>query len=241
METVAILKSYWKSGKLHFVGRGSTDAATLTTHGVSYSHVDSTAVLHGAGVSGTNVVINSANKRFMNYYLENSATSGDNRGMYLRHYLSGAGSSGEALRLFQTISDVACAGAHGAHISLNFGTTGSVVGLGMASRCTLHLPAGTMPTGTVAPVMSEVWFEADTSSPPPSNHSLFYGTVSGNATLQADFKNLFQLDVKVTGAASGTDDMVTIACADSPSDVEIRTRINGIDYWILATATTPSA
>ena len=239
-QTVATLKSYWPDGKLHFVGVRGNDAATLTNHGISFSHVDSTAILHGAGVSGTNVVINSANKRFLNYYVENEATSGDNRGMYLRHTLSGAGSGGEALRAFQVVSDVACSTCHGIHASLGFATSGSVTGLGVAGRNTIHLPAGVM-TGTVAAIQAEIWLDTATSEPPAATHALIRGVVGGDATLKANVNKLFLLDVTATDASSDVTHMVTTGCVDSTSDTEIKIVVGSTEYWLLATATPPSA
>ncbi len=120
------------------------------------------ALLHGAGNSTTRVVSDQANKRFLDYNLENSAATGDNRGMYLRLYHTGAGAGGgEALRCFTTVLNVAKGTCHGAHISLNFGTSGSITGLGVANRNTLHIPAA-MSGGTYAPLQTEYY--ADTSS-----------------------------------------------------------------------------
>ena len=93
-----------------------------------------------AGTSSARVTEDTADMKFMAFYFDNGATSGDNRGMYLRQYLTGAGGSGEALRVFTTVEDVAAANAHGAHISLNFGSTGTITGQGIAGCNTIHIP-----------------------------------------------------------------------------------------------------
>ena len=78
------------------------------------------SLLLGAGTSTNKFTTATANTKFMEFRLENSATSGDNRGQYLRLYLSGAGGGGEASRIFTTEKNVAAGNAHGQHCSLNF-------------------------------------------------------------------------------------------------------------------------
>ena len=68
-----------------------------------------------SGSSSSPTVCTTADTKQLQFYLENSATSGDNRGMYLRLYLSGAGGGGEAARIFTTCDNVACGTAHGAY------------------------------------------------------------------------------------------------------------------------------
>ena len=71
----------------------------------------SNALLMGIGNSTGRAQANAASRNFLSFYLENWATSGDNRGMYLRLYHSGAGGGGEALRVFTTVQNVAAATA----------------------------------------------------------------------------------------------------------------------------------
>jgi len=102
-----------------------------------------------------------ANTKFIQAYLESTATSGDNRGMYLRLYFAGVGGGGEALRVYSDIVGVACGTVHGAHISLGMGEStvkGAVTGLGVAMRATLGLPNGAMASGgTYAAIMAEIY------------------------------------------------------------------------------------
>lgn len=133
---------------------GTLGATTFTTaHG---------GFLHGSGTSSSpNVSATAGN--FMSYYLSDTATSGDSRGMYLRLYISGIGGGGEALRAFGTVNNVAGATARGAHISLSFGTTGSITGLGTAMTATLHVP-GAMTGGTYAVINAEANADAAAST-----------------------------------------------------------------------------
>src|SRR3972149_5419162 len=94
--------------------------------------------LFGAGGVGSPFVDDTAGVIFKEFRLDCGATSGDARGEYLRLYITGTGGGGESFRAFTTVSDVVAATAHGAHISLNFGTSGRVTGQGIAMRGTLH-------------------------------------------------------------------------------------------------------
>jgi len=117
------------------------------------------------GSSTNRVVRDEADLKFLQAYIENGATSGDNRALYLRLYLSGAGGGGEAARIFTTVEDVTAGNAHGAHISLNFGDTGKISGLGVAMRATLHIADQAVQGGTMAAIQAEIYSDGDTSDP----------------------------------------------------------------------------
>jgi hypothetical protein len=151
----------------------------------------SNALVMGIGNSTSRAQANAAGRNFLSFYFENYATSGDNRGMYLRQYLSGAGASGEALRVFSTVNNVAAATVHGAHTSLNFGTTGTVTGQGIASRNTLHLPNAALASNvTLSALQAEIYCDGSDSDP-------------GDATLLSFLR--FSLD----GHADGIADVIT--------------------------------
>lgn len=136
-----------------------------------------------AGTSGAPVTEDTADMKFMAFYFDNGATSGDNRGMYLRQYLTGAGGGGEAARIFTTISDVAAGTAHGAHISLNFGSSGSCTGQGIAMRGTLHIPDAAMSGGTYAAVQAEIYADGSSSDiSGTTSHAAFRCVIGGDGT-----------------------------------------------------------
>jgi len=140
------------------------------------------------GTSTNRVKTALADTRFLDFNLENSATSGDNRGMYLRLYLSGAGGGGEALRVFTTVENVAAGTAHGAHISINFGTSGTVTGQAIALRSTIHMPETALPASnhTYAALQAEIYSDAATSDPSGNLLSAIRVVNGGNATGGAD-------------------------------------------------------
>ena len=164
------------------------------------------AILMGSGSSTTKSSVTDAGKNFLSFYLENKATSGDNRGMYLRHYISGAGGGGDAARIYSTVNDVAAATVHGAHISLNFGTTGTVTGQGIAARHTLTLPTTAFASNvTVAATESEIWSDGSASSPGASTKLSFHrfnngGDTTGSANVDT-YANIFEFQGLTAGAA----------------------------------------
>lgn len=121
----------------------------------------------GGGTSGDPVTTSDADKKWMSFYLESKATSGDNRALYLRFYLSGEGGGGEAARIFTTVNDVAASTVHGAHISLSFGSSGSVTGQGIAGRNTLHIPDASLGGGNVkySALQAEIFSDGSSSDP----------------------------------------------------------------------------
>lgn len=166
----------------------------------------------GSGTSSSYKTTSTAGKNFVSFYFGSSATSGDARGIYNRLYLTGAAGNGESLRSFTTVSDVAAATAHGAHISLSFGTSGSVTGQGAAVRATLHVPTtSTAFGGTVSAGLSEVWFDGTSSTlANTTQHSVHRFCALGSTAATALCLNVWSLEgfgttntIK-TGTVAGT-------------------------------------
>lgn len=188
------------------------------------------------GTSGSPVTEDTANMKFMAFYFDNGATSGDNRGMYLRQYLTGAGGGGDAMRVFSTVSDVAASTVHGAHISLSLGSTGSVTGLGVAVRGTVHVP-NALSGGTYAALQAEIYGDGASADVSGATEFSFLRLVADGAT--ADVKAtvdtagyLFSLHGLTVG--SGKLFQANTAAAASHA---LRINIGGTDYFIMLTDT----
>ena len=117
-----------------------------STGNVQLGATTSVAVLMGGGTAASPLSTSTADKNFLGFWTQSTATSGDSRGLYLRHYLGAAG-SGEALRVFgtATAANVATGGtANGAHISFSLsGASASISGQAHACRLTLGADAQT--------------------------------------------------------------------------------------------------
>lgn len=144
---------WWKTAGLpHTYGGSATTAA----------------VLHGSGTSGSPTATATAGKNFLGYWVKSTATSGDARGLYLRLYLSAAG-SGEAVRAYTTAdaANVATGGtANGIHASLSIAAAGSISGAGNAGRFTIDAAAASRTlSGTLAAIQVDSNFGAGNTLP----------------------------------------------------------------------------
>ena len=205
------------------------------------AEAEPSALIFGAGTSADPATTSSADKNFIEYRVQSSATSGDARGIYDRLYISGAGGGGEALRAFTTISNVAAANAHGAHISLSFGTSGTVTGQGIAGRNTLHLPTTALASNvTLAAVQAEIYSDGSTSDPGGSTLLSFFRAVNGgNANGRADVDDDAVL-MELIGFTAGASNMVDNSdgtggtTLDFDNVVKLRIRIGSTLYYIPA-------
>ncbi len=127
----------------------------------------SSVVLYGVGNSGSNFDI-AANKNALGFWVNSDATSGDNRVIYARLYLSGA-AGGEAVRAYATANaaGVAAGGTiNGIHASLSIAATATISGQGFASRHTIDAAAATRTiSGNVAAIRAESNFAAGNTIP----------------------------------------------------------------------------
>jgi hypothetical protein len=200
-----------------------------------------TTLLFGAGNS-TNYLESSEYgtgnvAAFLEFRLKHTGATagGTERGMYLRLKLSPATSTavtGEALRAYTNVDDVAVETAHGAHISLDFGTSGSITGLGAACRATLHVPATSGSAGTYYGGMSEIWFDAAGSTMAGYTKSAIHCfNIGGDTTNDDTVRYVFDFPNLSSGTTTATHiktDMHASAATDGLSVC-----INGTQYWIM--------
>jgi len=201
------------------------------------------SLLFGSGTSSSRFAVTDANKNFIEFRFENAATSGDNRGIYNRLYLTGAGGGGESLRAFTTVEDVAAGTAHGAHISLNFGTSGTVTGQGIAGRFTLHMPTTALTSNvTMSAVQAEIWSDGSTSDPGGSTILSFFRAVNGgHANGKADVDDDAAL-IELNGFTLGSGNLVSANTAskttlDFTNWVTLRVLIGSTMHYIPAAQT----
>jgi hypothetical protein len=186
----------------------------------------------GVGTSTSRAQANAASRNFLSFYFENFATSGDNRGMYLRQYLSGAGSGGEAARIFNTVNNVAAGTAHGAHISLSFADTGTVTGLGVAMRATLHIANQATQAGTMAAIQAEINSDGATSDPAGSQLSYIRVVNGGNTTGGADVDDdAYLFDIQ--GHTIATGNMVAASATEANYSHSIRARVGSTVVYLM--------
>lgn len=191
-----------------------------------------------AGTSSATISCSTtASMKFFSFYLETEATSGDARGIYNRLYLSGANASGggESLRSFTTVNNVACGTAHGAHMSLSFGTTGSLTGLGIAARATLHIPdSAAWTSGTIAAVQAEIWSDGDDSDTDGCTEVSFIRVVNGgNANGIADVDDDANL-ITINGGTIAAGNMVQADTTETKFSHKIRCKVGSTTLYLMA-------
>lgn len=171
---------------------------------------------------------------FLQIYANQTAV-GDTRAIYARLYSTIAASSGDAIRGFYTVEDVAADTARGAHLSLSFGTSGSITGLGTAATATLQLPNSTLPSnGTYAAVNAELYSDGtSTVVSGVTELSIFRGVLNGNAT------GIGRVDDKayalvLDGGTIGSGNIVEASTTEANYGYSIRCKIMGTVMYLMA-------
>lgn len=223
------------------------DVVTMQA-GLDYTGItpSGTTPIVKCGTSSVPISTSTANTNFSQYYNKTTATSGDARGIYNRLYIANAGTGGESLRTFTTVDNVASGTAHGAHISLNFNTSGTLSGLGVAGRNTLHVPnaAGGCGTGTFAPVQAEIYGDGASSTIAPASEFSFVRMIVDGATVDVKATvdtsgNLFSIQGLTAGATKLFRTGLTAATVNANTTAALKILVGSTAYFIpLATATT---
>jgi hypothetical protein len=168
----------------------------------------------------------------------NQNATGDTRAWYVRLYAKIAAASGDALRAFATVENVAASTYRGLHASLNFADTGTVTGLGAAIEATLHINNSGSAAGTLTSVKAAINADGAASDPAGAT-SLSYIRVEnqGNATGMADIDT----DATViafsglTGASGVTNTISTTSLTELPAgSIGFRITYNGNTYYVPA-------
>jgi hypothetical protein len=207
-----------------------------TGNGFGVTEIKSGKRIMSFGTSTAPVSTSEAGKNFIQNYVKSTATSGGTRAVYNRLYISGAGQSGESLRSFTTVDNVAAATAHGAHISLSLGATGSVTGLGVAGRHTIHVP-NALSGGTYSATQSEIYGDGASSSVAGATEFSFHRYVvdGSNAAVKATVDTAgYLFSIQGLSVASGKLFQANTAGAASHA---LRIKVGATPYYIMLTAT----
>ncbi len=219
---------------LVFAGNARLDLTSCTVYA---SNTDGGVIK--AGTSSAPVTEDTADMKFVSFYFDNGATSGDKRGIYNRLYLTGAGGGGESFRSYTEIVGVAAGTAHGAHISLGTGestTVGTVTGLGVAVRATLGLASGAVSGGTYAAIEPEIYSFGASTTTTMTELSFIRCTMGGDGTgvgVIDDKAYLLVLD----GCTEGSGNMVVASATESNYASAARCKINGVEKWLMFAST----
>lgn len=209
--------------------------AKLLSLGHTQPSTDTTsALVMGAGQSGSNIALGTTAGNALEFYLDATHTSGDMRGMYLRTYFSGAGGSGEAARIFGTINGVSVATGgtvNGAHVSLGTsGASAAVSGAANALRTTFGIASASTNIGGTCSVI-QVDTDIASGVTLPSNFAFLRFTNTGAGTAPGALLRI----PNVTAATNG------LFCAHVTDAMTHSIRFvseDGTEYHIMCTTTT---
>jgi predicted RecA/RadA family phage recombinase len=194
-------------------------------------------LLGGAGTNASPATTAVADKCFLDFRVQSTATTGTARGIYVK-LLLGAATGGEALRAFtECSSNTPVDTVNGAHISLQFGASaGNVTGLATAARCTLMAPDRAL-TGTVAAVMAELWADGASSAATGCRLSFLRACLGGNATGLAALEDYANL-IEVAGGTNASGNVVGALNGNEPTWTGhtglIRVCLNGTTAYLVA-------
>ena len=229
---------------LHSVTAGTAAASSAAVLGsgrnldfLQFGATTTAALTHGGGTDATPLSTSAAGSNFLAYYTKSTATSGDSRGLYLKHRIMGAGGSGEAARFLTLIDDVAVAvggTVNGAHIGLEVTSDGSISGTANALRATYMVDASGAPGGLSSVVQADTYF--DTSAVIPADFAFLHldnvgvaPTTNGVPLLMNILNpNTSTMFVSTSGTGSGE-------CAQTGGIVAskaLKISVGGTPYWI---------
>ena len=166
------------------------------------------ALLMGIGTSASPATTSTASKFFMEFRCQSTATSGDNRLLYMRYELNGTG-GGDCLRAFTKLT-ATVGTARGAHISLDISSTGSASGLGIGFDGQLLVFNGALTGGTYAALSSEIFSAGSSTDVSGVTEISFFrfanaGDATGRATVDTD---AFLLSIQ--GMTAGTGSLIEL-------------------------------
>lgn len=185
------------------------------------------ALIMGAGTSASPATTATADKNFLGFWTQSTATTGDSRGLYLRHYFSGAGGSGEAARLYGTINNVSVATGgtvNGAHISLSAtGASAAVSGAANVARMTLDLAAT---VGVLGGTVNVLRLDTNIPAGPTIPARTAFITTDNLAAQKLDYL------LNVTNASTA----MFAAATDTTISHKLKITVAGTDYFVALTA-----
>ena len=214
-----ILKNFFRGWLMQHLGYGTIGA-------------DSPALLFGGGTDASPISTSVAGGNFADFRTKSTdATGADSRGLYWKHYLSGAGASGDCFRSYTIVEGAGAVAARGQMSSVGFGTNGTLAGMATGFEGVLMVPNKTL-GGTPSALQATVWAEgsSSTGSGPVGFLRCSFGGDAAGAHLLAAQTGLVTID----GATIDTGHLVHTSSNTATHGINVW--INGARYELLAKA-----
>lgn len=193
----------------------------------------SSGLLAGVGTTASPAASSTADDKFIELRCKTTATSGDNRLMYLRYQMNGINATGgECIRAFTKL-DAACGTVRGAHISLDIDDSpaGSVTGLAVGVDAQLLIGNAALPAnGTYYAAQSQIYSAGSSSSVAAvTEHAIHSFSSAGDGTGADTVLNCFA----ISGNTDGTTKMIySHDHAAGNAAGSVRVLINGVPKFM---------
>jgi hypothetical protein len=198
--------------------------------------VSSSGLLMGRGTTADPVTTSTADAKFFEWRCQSSATSGDNRMLYMRYELSGTG-GGECIRAFTKIQGT-IGTARGAHISLDIDATvgDKVTGLaaGVDAQILLGNKTAEAGIGAHCALNVEIYGAGASTDYATANKLSFirFSMAGGHADAITDIDDDAYL-FDIVGATEGAGNMVIASNTEANYVSAAKCRINGVEKWLM--------
>jgi hypothetical protein len=239
--TVTASKAVVVDGSKNIATLGTVGCGAITTSGLlGFTAAGGTAaanaLLMGIGTSGDPATTATAGKIFAEFRCQTTATSGDNRLLYMRYDINGAGAGGESLRSFTKLT-AAASTARGAHISLDLGnTSGSVTGAGYGLDGQILWGNTAYTAGTYACLNLEQWADGtSTDISGVTKSSFIRATMSNDATGVANIEDNTNF-IELVGGTVAAGNLFAAKTASAVSH-GLRCNIYGTTYYLMVSDT----
>jgi hypothetical protein len=186
----------------------------------------------GSGTTANPNNSSTADAKFIEFICKSTASSGDNRLMYLRYDIDGAG-GGECIRAFTELG-ASCGTARGAHISLEVNSADYPTGLGVGVDAQLMLESGATGGGTLAALQAEVYGASGATVGSSSASFLRFSNNGASSTETDDIDDNADL-MALNGFTVGAGNILQADTDETKFSHKARIDIGGTKYYIMLT------
>ncbi len=189
-------------------------------------------ILMGIGTTGTPATTAATDANFIELRCETTATSGDDRLLYMRYYMNGVNATGGECLKAGTVLEKAIGTARGGQASIEVSSTGYVSGFAAGWDALLEVADSAVPSGTYCGGQSQIWMTGSSSDLSATTYSLHrFSVAGGDATAESGVKNAFSFAVP-NCAGSGAGNMISLGTSMGTVTGTIRILINGAVRYI---------
>lgn len=203
--------------------------------GLNGGAASASGLLMGVGTTANPATTSTADAKFVEIRAETTATSGDNRLMYLRYSLNGT-TGGECVRAFTKL-EAAGTTVRGAHISLDVASGGSASGLGVGVDNQILVHDGALTGGTYAVTNIEAYSSGtSTDISGVTDFSFIRCVLGGDTTGAANVDDNANL-ITLSGGSIAAGNIVETDTDETKFSHKLRINAYGTTLYLMATAT----